>query len=164
MFVRLFLPSVSPSLDFCCLQLGSGPRHASLLSTLFVFCRQSSEAQVSSGQRGSSGWNFFWLRKRKPLQHQGNCFIKRGVIRWMQRVTLCSCLKQVTQSLLVGVWLLGVRGRRLTQTRLPACKTRNRWCRKMRHLSEALNPPFSSNDPLPSHSSLFLLHAHCFFS
>lgn len=61
--------------------------------------------------------------------------------------------------LAVGVWLLRACGRRLTQTRLPACRTGNRWCWKMRHLSEALKPP--SNDP--PHTSLSLLHTHSVF-
>lgn len=60
--------------------------------------------------------------------------------------------------LAVGVWLLRACGRCLTQTRLPACRTGNRWCWKMRHLSEALKPP--SNDP--PHTSLSPAHTLCF--
>ena len=43
--------------------------------------------------------------------------------------------------LAVEVWLLRACGRRLTQTRLPARRNRNRWRLKMRHLSKALKPP-----------------------
>ncbi len=59
--------------------------------------------------------------------------------------------------LAVDVWLLGACGRCLTQTRLPARRTRNRWCWKMRHLSEALKPP-----PTTLPTLLPLLHTLCF--
>jgi len=60
--------------------------------------------------------------------------------------------------LAVGVWLLGACGRCLTQARLPARRTKNRWRWKIRHLLEALKPP-----PTTPHTALSLL-THTLFS
>lgn len=53
--------------------------------------------------------------------------------------------------LAAGIWLHRTCGSCLTQTRHPACRTRNRWCWKMRHLSKASHPPLPLTLPtLPS--------------
>lgn len=127
----VFLPSLGFSL-----QVQPGPPFPPPLFLLQPFSLSSSSAaQVSCGwwSEGGNLWssrlttssNTVWLVV--SACNGSHCAVVWN--RW--RSPCCRCL--------------AARGSCLTQTRLPACRTGNRWCWKMRHLSEALKPP--SNDP-----------------